>query len=55
MSSQELTARINKFIDRKLPVLTDVSDLSDHKARRTHRQHAEVSTTPTGYIALAIK
>jgi hypothetical protein len=31
MSSHELTARINRFMDRKLPKATDLSDLSGHK------------------------
>lgn len=50
----ELTARINKFLDRKLPTMSSIRDLSDRKVRLAHGQHAEVSTTP-GYIALAIK
>jgi hypothetical protein len=53
MSSHELTARINRFMDRKLPKATDLSDLSGHKPRRGHRQYIEVSDTP--YIALAVK
>lgn len=53
MSTSELTARINRFMDRKMSRLGDESDLTDRKARRSHHQHSIVSTTP--YIALAIK
>ncbi len=52
--SSELTARINKFLDRKLPTMSGIGYLSDRKSRLIHGQHAEVSSTP-GYIALAIK
>lgn len=53
MSSQELTARINRFMDRKLPKAADLSDLAGHEPRRGHRQYIEVADSP--YIALAVK
>lgn len=53
MSTHELTARINRFMDRKLSRMVDVSELSDRKVRRSHNQHIEVSAAP--FIPLAIK
>lgn len=53
MSTSELTARINRFMDRKMSRLGDTSDMTDRNARRNHHQSSVVSTTP--YIALAIK
>jgi hypothetical protein len=54
MTNNELSARINRFIDRKLPKMSDLSDLADHKAfGNGHRRQVEVSDTQ--FIALAIK
>lgn len=53
MSTSELTARINRFMDRKVSRMVDISELADRKVRHSHRQYIEVSGTP--FIALAIK
>lgn len=53
MNANDLSARINKFLDAKKPRMFELSDISDRKVRRTHRQHIEVSDTP--FIALAIR
>jgi hypothetical protein len=53
MSSTELTARINRFMDRKVAKTLDISSMSDRKVRRSPRRQIEVSDSP--YIALAIK
>ncbi|MBC7512212.1 hypothetical protein H7142_00950 [Candidatus Saccharibacteria bacterium] len=53
MSTSELTARINRFMDRKMSTMVDVTEVMDQKVRRTHRQHIEVPGTP--FIVLAIK
>jgi hypothetical protein len=53
MSNNQLTARINRFMDRKLPKMVDISDFGDRKVRHSQRQQVEVSDTP--YISLAIK
>lgn len=54
MSSAELTARINRFMDRKLAKTLELGDLSGrNKVRRSPRRHIEVSHSP--YIALTIK
>jgi hypothetical protein len=53
MSNHELTARINRFMDRKLSNSAELSDLSVIKSRRGYRQQLEVSAMP--YIALAVK
>lgn len=53
MSTSDLTARINRFLDRKMPVSADVSELSEHKVRRSPRMLMDVSAAP--YIQLAIK
>lgn len=53
MSNTELTARINRFMDRKLAKTLDLSSLSDRKVHRSPRRHLEVSDSL--YIALAIK
>ncbi len=53
MSTSDLSARINRFKDRKKALFMDLSELSDRKVKRSHRQHVEVSNTP--FIALAIK
>jgi len=53
MSTSDLTARINRFLDRKMPLVADVSDLSDHKVRRSPRRLIDVSGAP--YIQLAVK
>lgn len=52
MSTQQLNARINRFMDRKRAEMIDVVELSDRKVRRSHHQHIEVSAAP--FIALAI-
>lgn len=53
MSTNELTARINRFMDRKLSKMGMLDDRSDRKIKRSHRQYVEVSDMP--YIALAVK
>ncbi|MES2875998.1 MAG: hypothetical protein V4678_00850 [Patescibacteria group bacterium] len=53
MSTSDLTARINRFKDRKKSMFIDIMEFSDRKTKRSHRQHIEVSGTP--FIALAIK
>lgn len=53
LSTYQLTARINRFMDRKRAEMIDVPELSDRKARRSHYQHNDVSAAP--YIALAIR
>lgn len=53
MSTSELTARINRFMDRKMAKMIDTTEVTDRKVRRSHRQYTEVSGTP--FIALAIK
>jgi hypothetical protein len=53
MSTSDLSARINRFKDRKKSLFMDLSELSDRKVKRSHRQQVEVSNTP--FIALAIK
>ncbi|MGB3945266.1 MAG: hypothetical protein WBK76_00295 [Candidatus Saccharimonadales bacterium] len=53
MSTSDLTARINRFLDRKMSVSGTVSGLSENKVRRSPRTLMDVSTAP--YIQLAIK
>jgi hypothetical protein len=53
MSTSELTARINRFMDSKKGKAINLADLSEGKTRRSYRRHVEVSGTP--FIALAIK
>jgi len=53
MSSNELTARINRFMDSKKSKRIDLSELTEGKVRHEHRRQIEVSGTP--FIALAIK
>lgn len=52
-STNDLTARINRFKDRKKALFMDMAELSDRKVRRSPRKSLEVSSTP--FIALAIK
>lgn len=53
MSTSELTARINRFLDRKMPTTIDLAELNSTRARRSQRRNVEVSTTP--YITLAVR
>lgn len=52
-SNSRLTARINRFMDRKISLKIDASDLDERESRRTRRQLSEVSVG--AYIPLAIK
>ena len=53
MSSDELSARINRFMDSKKAKVIDVTELSDKIGRRSQRRQIEVTTMP--FIPLAIK
>jgi hypothetical protein len=53
MSNTELTARINRFRDRKASKVLSLDDLDARRAEPSHRELTEVSHTP--FIALAIK
>lgn len=50
----ELSARINKFMDRKIAMVSDHDVLSKSVDRKFHvRQNAEVNALP--YIQLAVR
>ncbi len=53
MDSSDVTARINRFLDRKAGKTISMDDLSDYKSRRSHRNEAVAAGAP--FIALAIK
>lgn len=53
MNKSELTARINRFMDRKVSKMINVSDLSANRVRHSPRHLIDVSDSP--YIMLAVK
>lgn len=53
MNTHELSARINRFIDRKMAETGDLATFSDMRSQRSHKRTISVSNSP--YIQLAIK
>lgn len=53
MSSKELTARINRFMDRKVALRASITELEKDTSSQSHRKLMDVTSTP--YIQLAIK
>lgn len=53
MSTSELSARINRFMDSRKAKPIDLSEISERKVQRGYRQQIDVMHSP--FIALAIK